>query len=175
MKVTAYFTGAAGGMQDRVTVATMEAHHGIYVSSAYGPAPTFESNVQYWIPDMEIEACRKALQKAGCSLEVASPLQPSSPVEPRTPADLEARDRIFPSTSDRREVNNIMRHEYRVLTDSEKHLMQKVKDHGLEFVEMLHGVGGTPTGSDRQATRELALAQTKIEEAVMWAVKHITR
>lgn len=80
----------------------------------------------------------------------------------------------FKATSDERTVNNVMRHEYRVLTDDEKRQMQAIKDHGLAFVELLHSVGGTPADSGGQASRELAIAQTKIEEAVMWAIKHVT-
>jgi U3 small nucleolar RNA-associated protein 14 len=69
------------------------------------------------------------------------------------------------STSDDRTVNNVMRHQYRVLTQAEKDFMQAVKDKGLEFYAMLEG----------QQSRELSLAKTKVEEAVMWAVKHITK
>jgi hypothetical protein len=69
------------------------------------------------------------------------------------------------STSDARTVNNVMRHQYRVLTEAEKASMQKVKDMGLEMHEVLAGLG---------ASRELSIAKTKIEEAVMWAVKHLT-
>jgi len=69
------------------------------------------------------------------------------------------------STSDTRTVNNVMRHGYRVLSDEEKALMQKVKDDGLALWAVLDGVGHS---------RELSLAKTKLEEAVMWAVKHIT-
>ena len=79
------------------------------------------------------------------------------------------------SASDDRTVNNLMRHQYRVLGDTEKAQMQMIKDLGLQFVNELQVIGGTPVGGDRQGSRELALAQTKIEEAVMWAVKHITR
>lgn len=79
------------------------------------------------------------------------------------------------STSDARVVNNVMRHEYRVLSDKERNQMKELKDAGLEFVAMLHVIGGTAIEGDRHGSRELALAQTKIEEAVMWAVKHITR
>ncbi len=71
------------------------------------------------------------------------------------------------STSDDRTVNNVMRHEYKVLSDDEKLAMQKIKDLGLEFHTYLHSL--SKTGS-----RELSTAKTKIEEAVMWAVKHIT-
>lgn len=80
-----------------------------------------------------------------------------------------------PSTSDQRVANNIMRHNYRVLDASEKDQMGAIKDTGLYFIQQLHSIGGTDNTQDRQASRELSLAQTKIEEAVMWAVKHITR
>lgn len=69
------------------------------------------------------------------------------------------------STSDERTVNNVMRHGYRVLNDDEKRQMQEIKDRGLRFWEVLDNIG---------QSRELSLAKTKIEEAVMWAVKHIT-
>lgn len=69
------------------------------------------------------------------------------------------------STSDERTVNNVMRHQYRVLSDEEKAHMQRIKDMGLELHEMLDGIG---------QSRELSLAKTKVEEAVMWAVKHVT-
>ncbi len=70
------------------------------------------------------------------------------------------------STSDQRVTNNVMRHEYRKLTEVEKAAMKTVKDKGLAFVEFLDSVG---------ASRELSLAKTRIEEAVMWATKHITK
>lgn len=70
------------------------------------------------------------------------------------------------STSDERTANNTMRHQYRVLSDAEKAQMQMIKDKGLDFHVFLEGVG---------QSRELSLAKTKIEEAVMWAVKWITR
>lgn len=70
-----------------------------------------------------------------------------------------------PSTSDERTINNVMRHGYRVLTEDEKFQMQHIKDEGLQLWEYLDSIG---------ASRELSLAKTKIEEAVMWAVKHVT-
>jgi len=83
------------------------------------------------------------------------------------------------STSDERTINNLMRHQYRVLTDAEKSKMILVKDLGLAFVEALHDIGGTPDMIEGnpagQGSRELSIAQTHIEDAVMWAVKHITR
>jgi len=70
------------------------------------------------------------------------------------------------STSDQRTVNNVMRHEYRVLSDTEKQAMQAIKDKGLELHNLIESIG---------QSRELSIAQTKTEEAVMWAVKHLTR
>ena len=69
------------------------------------------------------------------------------------------------STSDERTINNTMRHQYRVLTDVEKANMTAIKDKGMEFHELVAGLG---------SSREISLAKTKIEEAVMWATKSIT-
>jgi hypothetical protein len=69
------------------------------------------------------------------------------------------------STSDERTANNMVRHEYRVLTDEEKAAMKDLKDMGLAFIELCNAIGNS---------RELSLAKTKMEEAVMWAVKHVT-
>lgn len=69
------------------------------------------------------------------------------------------------STSDQRTVNNTMRHGYRVLTDEEKAQMQAIKDAGLAFHEQIAALGNS---------REVSIAKTKVEEAVMWAVKSIT-
>lgn len=69
------------------------------------------------------------------------------------------------STSDARTVNNTMRHGYRTLSDEEKASMQEIKDMGLAFHDRIAALGGS---------REVSLAKTKVEEAVMWAVKHIT-
>jgi hypothetical protein len=69
------------------------------------------------------------------------------------------------ATSDERTVNNVMRHAYRVLDDTEKAQMRAVKDKGLELHALIESIG---------KSRELSLALTKVEESVMWAVKHIT-
>jgi hypothetical protein len=74
-------------------------------------------------------------------------------------------DRID-STSDERTANNAVRHQYRSLSDEEKAQMLEVKDLGASFLNLVDRIGGS---------WELSLAKTKIEEAVMWAVKHITR
>ncbi|GCA50618.1 hypothetical protein KGO5_03065 [Sinorhizobium sp. KGO-5] len=70
------------------------------------------------------------------------------------------------STDDNRTTNNVMRHEYRVLSDAEKASMKAIKDKGAELLDLIEGQG---------ASRELSIARTKTEEAVMWAVKHITK
>ena len=72
----------------------------------------------------------------------------------------------LPSHSDQRVVNNVMRHEYRTLSEAETAYMKLLKDMGRAFLETCDEIG---------ASREMSLAKTKIEEAVMWAVKHITR
>ena len=51
-------------------------------------------------------------------------------------------------------------------SEEEKRVMQALKDKGLELYELIASIG---------KSRELSLALTKTEEAVMWAVKHLTR
>lgn len=70
------------------------------------------------------------------------------------------------ATSDDRKYNNTMRHEYRVLTAEEKQDMLDVKDKGLELFKLIDKIG---------SSREMSLAKTRVEEAIMWATKHITR
>lgn len=69
------------------------------------------------------------------------------------------------STSDDRTANNTLRHQYRILSDAEKAAMAGIKDKGQELLDLIAAQGGS---------RELSIARTKTEEAVMWAVKHIT-
>jgi hypothetical protein len=73
------------------------------------------------------------------------------------------------SASDQRTVNNssnVMRHQYRVLTADEKAKMVHLKDMGVAFLNAIRDC--VPEG------REASIAKTKIEEAVMWAVKGLT-
>ena len=70
------------------------------------------------------------------------------------------------ATDDTRVINNVVRHEYRVLSSEAKANMKLIKDAGLDFLTLLE---------DLEQTRETALARTKIEEAVMWACKSITK
>lgn len=69
------------------------------------------------------------------------------------------------SESDERTKNNGVRHKYRVLSDKEKQDMVEIKDLGEAFLDKIDGLNNS---------RELSIAKTKIEEAVMWAVKHVT-
>lgn len=70
-----------------------------------------------------------------------------------------------PSTAGDRTRNNVVRHEYRTLTDAEKAQMQRIKDLGRDFIAACDEIG---------SSRELALAKTNAEQAVMWACKDIT-
>ncbi len=70
-------------------------------------------------------------------------------------------------------MNNVLRHEYKALTEQDKAEMKYIKDLGLALyegvvtMEVRHGKG--------VPSRETSLAKTKIEEAIFWATKHITR
>lgn len=125
----------------------------------------------------------RAIHEQSVALENAQKGLPPSPAVERAIAE----SRTFASTSDKRTVNNVMRHEYRELSLGEKTAMQLIKDKGLELWDLFDTIGktdlrnntlpsegsgsvGGPAGS-----RELSLAKTAIEEAVMWATKHITR
>ena len=69
------------------------------------------------------------------------------------------------SASDDRTANNAACHQYRVLSDAEKAQMVRLKDLGAVFIAFCNEIG---------KSRELALAVTNAEQAVMWAVKHVT-
>ncbi len=66
--------------------------------------------------------------------------------------------------------SDIMRHKDRELSENEQIDIRALKDKGLDFCEALEVIAIESFNS-----RELSLAKTKIEEAVMWATKHITR
>lgn len=70
------------------------------------------------------------------------------------------------SESDNRTANNAVRHTYRVLSDTEKQQMVDLKDIGAAFIAKCNDIG---------KSREMSLAVTNAEQAVMWAVKHVTR
>ena len=64
--------------------------------------------------------------------------------------------------------NDPFRKEYRELTELEKAHMTSVKEKAFALYEQLFLDGDT---ADQ---RSMAVARTKLEEAVMWAVKSIT-
>lgn len=70
------------------------------------------------------------------------------------------------SEGDGRTANNGARHQYRKLSEAEKTQMVHVKDLGQELLELVDHLG---------QGREFSISKTKIEEAVMWAVKGITK
>ena len=55
---------------------------------------------------------------------------------------------------------------YRPLSSGERENMYSVKEKGQEFLDLLDTLG---------RSEELKQAKVRLEEAVMWAVKHITR
>ncbi len=95
-----------------------------------------------------------------------NPAYAVSQAQAQSPADIPLAPAFVDAASDARTVNNVLRHEYRVLTDAEKACVQKIKDDALALHEYFGSLGNS---------RELSVAKTKIEEAVMWAVKHLTR
>jgi hypothetical protein len=63
-------------------------------------------------------------------------------------------------------MTDVMRKTYRPLTNEEAAQMTTIKTYGEDFVTYCESLG---------VSRELSLAKTKMEEAVMWAVKHLTK
>jgi hypothetical protein len=55
---------------------------------------------------------------------------------------------------------------YRALSSKERDMMYGIKEKGQEFLDLCDGLG---------QSEELVLAKIRLEEAVMWAVKHITK
>lgn len=76
----------------------------------------------------------------------------------------------FDSTDDRRTENSVVRHQYRELSPEEKATMGWLKDTGEAFIKECDSL----TGVRPDGARALAIAKTKMEEAVMWAVKGLT-
>ena len=60
---------------------------------------------------------------------------------------------------------DVMRQEYKALSSDDSLRMLAIKAKGQELYDMLAKLGDS---------REISLAKTKTEEAVMWAIKHIT-
>ena len=67
------------------------------------------------------------------------------------------------------EDNQTLRDTYRDLTLEERLRIEAIKEDGQALLDQL---GSARKGGED--SRELAIARTKVEEAVMWATKHIT-
>ena len=64
---------------------------------------------------------------------------------------------------------------YRALSDSEKQLHDEVKDAAAKLETLFGHIVAARHNAQREARpREAALAMTKLEEAVMWAIKGLT-
>ena len=83
-------------------------------------------------------------------------------------------DRIN-STSNERTANNSTRQSFRKLSDLEKVQVDAIKADGAAMIAYLHEIGGTDPNGERLASRDLSLAVTHIEDAVMRAVRHVTK
>jgi hypothetical protein len=60
---------------------------------------------------------------------------------------------------------NVMRQDYRILSEEEKSQVKEIQDLGQEFVDACNRYG---------KSRELVLAITNVEQATMWAVRFLT-
>ncbi|WP_425099146.1 DUF7681 family protein [Tropicibacter sp. S64] len=91
-----------------------------------------------------------------------------------TAAQVLSEAREVPSSSDAGTVNNSARQNYRVPNEMEKAQVDGVKELGDMFIDLCHEIGGTDPDGERAGSRNLSLAITHIEDAVMRAVRHIT-
>lgn len=63
-------------------------------------------------------------------------------------------------------MSDVFRKQYRELSSLEKDTLAMIKDRAESLYDSLEVLG---------QGREISLAKTKLEECVMWAVKHITK
>lgn len=89
-----------------------------------------------------------------------------SPTQPEGFVHSASDERTANNVSDDSSDQNAVRHNYRVLNEQEKADMVEIKDAGLAFLKTIKKF---------PPSREMSLAATKCEEAVMWAVKGITK
>jgi hypothetical protein len=69
-------------------------------------------------------------------------------------------------------MSDVFRRSYRELTAEENALVDSIKDTAGTLYDLI--AGDPATAMDSNKARALALAKTKLEESVMWAVKGIT-
>lgn len=68
--------------------------------------------------------------------------------------------------------------EYRELSFVEAQLIRDIKETAAELYGLIDTISADrwlPGADNKEGIRELALAKTKLEECVMWAVKGITK
>lgn len=104
--------------------------------------------------------------EATAGQELPAPTAAQAPV-PVDPAPLEPVASSDTATAPSAGNQVSMRREYRQLTPEESQNIIRVKTRGQEFHDYLSTL-------EEKGGHELHAAKTKIEEAVMWAVKHIT-
>lgn len=66
-------------------------------------------------------------------------------------------------------MSDTYRKQYRPLTDSEKKSMENIKIKAEELETLFDEINNPNIG------REIALAKTKLEETIMWAIKGLTK
>lgn len=69
------------------------------------------------------------------------------------------------NSSDNGTVGGVSQREYSTFTNLEKFQMQMIENKGAELHVLFEKIG---------TSREMSIAKTKIEEAVMWAREHLT-
>ena len=79
---------------------------------------------------------------------------------------------LFPSTDDKRTENNVVRHEYRLLSREEKADIKILKDMASDFIMTCREL--QTNAKEQSRKREFSLAITHMEDAVMRAVRGIT-
>lgn len=84
----------------------------------------------------------------------------------------EALDVVIDATSEQRVINNVARHEYRVLSEAEKADMKEIKDLGAALIAKIEEVKARTPSSG--IYKEFEVSVTRAQEAVMWAVKGLT-
>lgn len=84
--------------------------------------------------------------------------------------------------ADERTTNNAARHQYRILSDEEKAKMQAIKDAGqvlIDLIDDLYEWGDSMFAGEpaevRLSCHEYDVAHDKAVEAVMWAVRGLTK
>lgn len=73
---------------------------------------------------------------------------------------------------------SIFRPEYKELSEKEKAAVQNIKEQAEKLLDAIQHGYVLPEGegcTDPERSREMSLAITKLEESVMWAVKHWTK